>query len=298
MKKLRFYVLRWARYASVASLLLGMMVQNSQAQNCTLSYEKEVKKLILNDSVTIAYKESGKGKQTLLMVHGLGGNLSHWQHNFVYRPQTDLLDFYAEVILQFIQKKKLKRVVLVGHSMGGQIAVIAALKKPQAFQKLVLAAPAGLETFTEVEAQSLRSFSKPEIFKNQNEAMVRAGFRRNFYAMPTSVEALIQDRLLLAQCPLFGPYFEAVAAGVGGMLAHPVRQELRSIKHPTLVVFGEKDDLIPNQFLHKDLTTRQVAEIGRQIPDVQIQLIPQAGHLLMFEQALRFNELLQTFINQ
>lgn len=298
---------------------LGTMLSwTLSAQNCQLSYAKEVQTLVLNDSVTLAYRERGQGDQTLLLIHGLGGNLTHWSNNFTknqrvialdlpgyglssmrsYQPPTDLLDFYADVILHFINKKNLDNVVLLGHSMGGQIAMIAALKKPKSFKKLVLVAPAGLETFTEAEAQSLLSFAKPEIFKNQPEALVRAGFKRNFYAMPATVETLIQDRLLMARCPDFDPYFGVVAAGVRGMLVHPIRHKLGQMKVPTLVIFGENDDLIPNKLLHKSLTTIEVSQIAREIPNAQIQLIPQAGHLVMYEQATLFNQSVLNFIKQ
>lgn len=297
------------------SFITALLSFVAQAQHCELSYAKEVKKIALNDSLTIAYKETDKGKQTLLLIHGLGGNLSHWTHNFIenqhcialdlptyglstmktFQPKTDLLDFYSEVILSFIEKKKLKNVVLVGHSMGGQIAIITALKNHTSIKKMILAAPAGFETFDENEAKSLLSFAKPETFKTQTEPIVKMSFKRNFYEMPTSAETLINDRLMIAKCENFNPYFEAVAGGVKGMLEHPVRKDLGKIKIPTLVIFGENDDLIPNKYLHKTLTTKQIAEIGKEIPNAKIVMIPKAGHLLMFEQATRFNEAISAF---
>jgi pimeloyl-ACP methyl ester carboxylesterase len=287
----------------------------SRAQNCDLSYSKEIKTCKISDSLTIAYKEKGQGKETILMIHGLGGNLSHWTHNFIenqhsvaldlpayglstmkdFRPETDLLDFYSEMILAFIKKKKLKNVILVGHSMGGQIAIITALKNNKSIKKLVLVAPAGFETFDQNDSKALLGFAKPEIFKSQTEPIIKMSFNRNFYAMPASAETLINDRIMIAKCESFNPYFQAVASGIKGMLDHPVRENLGKIKIPTLVVFGENDDLIPNKYLHKTLTTNQVAEIGQNIPNAKIVLIPEAGHMVMFEQAAKFNEAILSF---
>lgn len=286
-----------------------------KAQNCELSYYNEIKNCKINDSLTIAYKETGNGKQTILMVHGLGGNLSHWKHNFIenqhciaidlptyglstmkdFQHKTDLLDFYSEVILAFIKKKKLKNVVLVGHSMGGQIAIITALKNHKSIKKLVLVAPAGFETFDDNETKSLLGFAKPEIFKSQSEPIIKMSFNRNFYAMPSSAEMLINDRIMIAKCESFNLYFQAVAGGIKGMLEHTVREDLAKIKIPTLVIFGENDDLIPNKYLHKILTTNQIAEIGNEILNAKIVLIPKAGHLVMFEQAARYNEEILSF---
>ena len=300
---------------NILTIILLLFCLFTKAQKCELSYTNEVKKITINDSLIIAYKEQGEGRKTFLMVHGLGGNLTHWNNNFTknqhciaidlpsyglstmrnFQPKPDLLDFYAETILAFIQKKKLRNVVLIGHSMGGQIAIITALKNHKSIKKLILVSPAGFETFEDSEAKALMSFAKPETFKNQNEAMVRMGFKRNFYEMPTSAEMLIQDRLMIAKCENFNPYFQVVASGVKGMLEHPVRKELNKIKIPTLVIFGENDELIPNKFLHKSLIINQVADIGKDIPNSKIVLIPKAGHLLMYEQSQFFNQLVKLF---
>ena len=61
------------------------------------------------------------------------------------------------------------------------------------------------------------------------------------------------------------------------------------------VVFGENDDLIPNKYLHKTLNTNQIAEIGKEISNAKIVMIPKAGHLVMFEQAASFNEAILSF---
>lgn len=301
--------------ADILTTILLLFCFFTKAQKCELSYTNEVKKITINDSLTIAYKEQGEGKKTFLMVHGLGGNLTHWKNNLIenqhciaidlpsyglstmrnFQAEKDLLNFYAETILAFIQKKKLKNVVLIGHSMGGQIAIITALKNHKSIKKLILVSSAGFETFEDSEAKALMNFAKPEAFKNQNEAMVRMGFKRNFYEMPVSTETLIKDRVIIAKCENFNPYFQAVAGGVKGMLEHPVRKELSKIKVSTLVIFGENDELIPNKFLHKSLTINQVAYSGKEIPNSKIVLIPKAGHLVMYEQSQFFNQLVKRF---
>ena len=301
--------------ANILTIISLLFCFFTKAQKCELSYTNKVKKITINDSLTIAYKEQGEGRKTFLMVHGLGGNLTHWDNNFIenqhciaidlpsyglstmknFQFNTDLLDFYAETIVAFIQQKKLKNIVLIGHSMGGQIAIITALKNHKSIKKLILVSPAGFETFEDSEAKALMNFAKPEAFKNQNEAVVRMGFKRNFYKMPVSTETLIKGQLIMTKCENFNPYFQAVANGVKGMLEHPVRKEINKIIIPTLIVFGENDELIPNKFLHKSLIINQVANIGKDIPKVKIVLIPKAGHLLMYEQSQFFNQLIKLF---
>ena len=114
--------------ANILTTILFLFCLSTKAQSCELSYTNDVKKIFINNSLTIAYQEKGKGKKTFLMIHGLGGNLTHWSNNFIenehcialdlpsyglstmrnFQTKTDLLDFYAETILAFIQKKKLQ----------------------------------------------------------------------------------------------------------------------------------------------------------------------------------------------
>ena len=46
----------------------------------------------------------------------------------------------------------IERTIVIGHSMGGQASIKLAVTHPDAIEKLILVAPAGLERFTEPEA--------------------------------------------------------------------------------------------------------------------------------------------------
>ena len=303
-------------------LLFALLVTNfGWAQDCELSYKTSGLKHQSVQGLKIAYRETNvrKSSHSVIFLHGLGGNLTHWSQTKVTNshtiqldlpgygysdsipsgvPSDQLLTFYAEKIAQFIDAKKLKNVVLVGHSMGGQIAMHAALTHPEKVKKLVLIAPAGLETFAEQEAAVLRNYAQPNFFKLQTEPQVRAGFQSNFYAFPTSAELLVEDRMKLAKCPSFDSYFSTVAGGVKSMLNQPVRTKLGDIKQPTLILFGRQDALIPNKLFHPTLTTEAVAHYSSEIPNSQLELIDEAGHLVMFEQAERVNKLLTIFIHK
>ncbi|MFN3783124.1 MAG: alpha/beta fold hydrolase [Spirosomataceae bacterium] len=301
--------------------LLVLTTKASWAQDCNLSYSTSDLAFQSVEGLKIAYQEetARRSPNTVIFLHGLGGNLTHWSqtklsNTHVIRmdlpgygysdpipseiPSDQLLTFYAEKISQFIEAKKLKNVLLVGHSMGGQIAVHTALLYPEKIQKLALIAPAGLETFSEKEAAVLINYAQPSFFKLQTEPQVRAGFLSNFYQFPASAEFLVADRMKLAQCSSFDSYFSTVAGGVKSMLNQPIREKLGEMKQPTLVIFGRQDALIPNKLFHPTLTTETVAQISSEIPTSQLELIDGAGHLVMFEQAERVNKLLTIFIHK
>lgn len=97
--------------------------------------------------VRLAYRESGKG-ETVLLIHGFGANAYTWRHLEPALAKThrvialDLKGFgqsdkpldkqysvldQAALVSEFIEQKKLKNVSLVGHSLGGGVALVLAL---------------------------------------------------------------------------------------------------------------------------------------------------------------------------
>ncbi len=286
-------------------------------ENCLPDYGLPVAKTNVAGK-EVAYVEKGKGKD-LLLIHGLGGNISHWANNIgplsnyfhvialdlpgygysdknIDTTNKDLLNFYADVILAIIEKKRLKGVTLVGHSMGGQIAMIAGLKHSKKVKQLILLAPAGLETFTKQEGQELINSTPASVFQNQDEAAIRASFKRNFNN--PAPEKLIQDRLRFKVCNDFNLYAIAVSKGVQGMLNHPVKDELKNIQQHVLIIYGQQDLLIPNKYLHPTLTTGDVVKFGTDnIRKSKSLFINNAGHLVQYEQPAEVNNSIQKFLN-
>jgi pimeloyl-ACP methyl ester carboxylesterase len=271
----------------------------------------------LLDSLDVAYVDAGKGPTTLIFIHGLSSYVRAWERTVPELSKTsrclalDLpgygksskgrypgtMDFYADVVEQFIQQLHLKNVTLVGHSMGGQIAVTAALKYPTKIQKLVLVAPAGFETFTEPEKQQLRSFYSVASIVNTPEAQVRTNHKYNFYQMPASVDVWITERLAMMKCDDFKQYAQTVVNSVNGMLDGPVYERLSQVPQPTLVVYGADDFLIPNRALHPKLSTAAVAASGvERLPHARQVLLPQAGHFVHYEKPAEFNKLVVEFV--
>lgn len=298
-------------------ILLLLLAAVKLPAQCVPSYGFRAKQVQI-DSLQLNYVEAGNG-ETLVMIHGLGGNASHWKRNIetlskkfhciavdlpgyggsskVERAEADTqLDFYADAIASLLKKMKVSKALVMGHSMGGQVSMILALKYPALVNKLVLVAPAGLETFTAAEANVLTGYATTAFYMAQDSAAITKSYRANFFRMPDAAAILINERIALKQCAGFEAYCRQIPMGVKGMLAHPVAAELKKIGQPVLVLFGEQDALIPNKFLHPSLTVTAVAAKARSIPGSTIQLIPEAGHLLQYEKPEAVNEAVIHFL--
>jgi len=258
----------------------------------------------------IAYVDVGSGPETLILIHGLASNLGFWRYNIDalarrYRviaidlpgyghsekspvfPYT--LSFYAEGIQRLAEHLGLERVTLVGQSMGGQIAMVAALTYPELVDRLVLVDPAGIETFNAGEAEWLRNVYTIAGIRLTPEDAIRRNLSLNFYRWDDRLEWMVEERVRLAKTDEFDAFADAVKKSVGAMLDESTAPYLERIGQPTLIVYGQYDELIPNPYLHPGFARDVFAEADRRIPNSTLVEIPDAGHLSMIEQPDAWN---------
>jgi pimeloyl-ACP methyl ester carboxylesterase len=300
------------------TMLMGSVVY---AQSCNPDYGLPVKKIKVG-SIELSYTEYGQGKPVILL-HGLGGHAGHWRMNQTaignkqfrvialnlpgyggsevheHIAPENQLKYYAAVLDTFVDAIKLQSVVVAGHSMGAQVSILAALSRPRWLEKLILIAPAGLETFTDAEARMLEAFATPAYFQNQDSAAIVQSFKANFYELPASANMLIAERNQSRHCPGFAAYTQQVSAGVKGMLHAPVANRLQEIDLPVLLLTGEEDGLIPNRVLHPTMRMEMLTDEAKQnIKKLQSNSIPKAGHMLQWEAYERVNHEIIHFLNQ
>ena len=279
-------------------------------------YPYLVKQVKLDDGKVIAYMDEGKGAHALVFIHGLGSYAPAWKKNMETLKKDfrclalDLpgygksskgkyeatMSSFAKDLIAFLDHLKIEKATLVGHSMGGQIAIATALQYPERVGQLVLVAPAGFETFTPQESQLLRSLLTAETVKATSDEQIKANLAANFYEMPEDAAFMATDRIEMRNAEGFDDYCFVVAACVRGMLDEPVFEQLEKISQKTLVVFGENDALIPNRYLHQE-TTADIARRGvEKMSRAELKLIPGAGHFVQFEKSAEVNEAILSFL--
>lgn len=269
------------------------------------------------DGTALAYVDVGQGPQTLVLIHGLGSYMPAWKHNLgplSERYRVIALDlpgygrsekprapysmrYFVAKVRGLLQQLDVHDPVLVGHSMGGQIAITYALMHPEEVHGLVLASPAGLETFADGEAKWLASAVTPEFTCLASDEAIYSRHVGNFHKMPEDAEFMVRDRIAMKGAAEFPAYCEAVSASVTGMLDGPVHDRLPSLKAPTLVTFGKNDTLIPNPFLHGGSTVRLAKREVARIPGATLTVLPKAGHMAQFEQAQPWNQAVIAFVD-
>lgn len=283
-----------------------------------LQYPFPVKTIQLSNNITLAYVDEGTGGEPIIFVHGLGSYLPAWKKNVAAlrehvrciavdlpgygKSSKDIypgtMEFYADVLAELIDKLKLNSATIAGHSMGGQIGMVMALKYSEKVSRLILVDPAGFEKFSDGEKRWFREVMTVDGVKLTPVQQIRANVVANFYNMPVDAEFMITDRIALRAAQDFEKYCYTVVKSVEGMVDQPVYHLLNKITQPTLIIFGENDNLIPNPYLHGGWT-RDIGKIGKQmIPNSELVLIPDCGHFAQFEKPEIVNDAMLKFMKR
>ncbi|MBP6672957.1 MAG: alpha/beta hydrolase [Bacteroidetes bacterium] len=268
------------------------------------------------NGINVSYIDEGKGEKTIVLVHGLASNGGFWRSNIgelskqcrviavdlpgygksdkgVY-PYT--MSFYADIVSGLLTQLNIAKVVYVGHSMGGQIGIHFSFRHKEQLEQLILAAPAGLEPFSRGDGDWLKSVMTIDFVKKTPEDRIRGNLAMNFYQYDDKFEWMVEERTRMAKAKDFEDFCYAVIRSVHGMIDEPTTKRLKDITVPTHLIFGVNDGLIPNPILHGG-SAADVAKIGTDaIPNVTLNFIPEAGHMLQLENPEEFNAIVIGFL--
>lgn len=206
------------------------------------------------------------------------------------------LSFYVKVVKELIEVLKLSNVTLVGHSMGGQIAMHIALRHPFPVKQLVLVSPAGFERFTEKESDSLLTFAKNQFPELANTSTIRYAASLNYATATDAIDRDVEYVTEFFKPENIASYKHMFLESMRGMLEEQVIDRLKLLSQPILVICGANDRLIPNKVLHPLLTIEAIAgTAASQIKNCRVEVLTAAGHMVQIDAAEDFNHLLKDF---
>lgn len=281
-------------------------------------YPYTIKHSEVHPGVNLAWCDEGKGETTLLFIHGLAGYLPLWKHQIdglkshyrcvaVDLPGNGLssngdfpytMFFFAETIARFIEKEQLKNVVLVGHSMGGHVSMVLSLRYPHLVQKLVLVAPSGIEAFGQSERMVIENLMAIGQYFSSHANYIESSIKQSFYRKTDETDTIISDIKKLSKAQTIIKWNKMINACINSMLNEQIADFLPGITQPTLLIFGEKDEFIPNKLVHPMETVKHLAMEGcNKIKDSKLELIPFAGHFVHIEKFDTVNTFIMQFAN-
>lgn len=284
----------------------------------TLVIIKFLKKVEIEKQIQIAYTETGSGSKTLVFIHGLANFKGVWQNNITKLSKNyrcialDLpgnghssngdykysMFFYAECVKQFIDKLNLTDVVLVGHSMGGQVALVLSLRFPHLVNKLVLVAASGLEYFTEFDKMMINNSMQFGQLFSTNEQNLESAIHSSFYNFDKlAIKNLVNDAKEFIPIHSSVKWQRMVKESISAMLNEQVQQFLPSLTKQTLIIFGDNDAMIPNKLLHPTESIQSIAKKANAlISSSLVEIIKNAGHFVQIEKSAEVNAAIEEFL--
>lgn len=207
--------------------------------------------------------------QTVVLLHGKNFNGYYWKdaigflHNIGYRVvvpdqvgwgKSDKPNLHYSFHMLAVATKDLldhlgiKKIVLVGHSMGGMLATRFALMYPQLVNKLIYEDPIGLEDYkTFVPYQPIDTEYAKELKANYDSLK---NYQKGYYPQwKPEYEQYVAAQYQSMQSPDFKQATWASAVAYQMIYEQPVLYEFRNIAAPTLIIIGQADRTIVGKSL-------------------------------------------------
>jgi 2-hydroxy-6-oxonona-2,4-dienedioate hydrolase len=250
------------------------------------------------------YRELGRGP-TVVLLHGLGGDGTRWERNIgplsrdfrvialdqIGFGQSDkpLANYHdrmlAEFLVRFLATIGLAKASLIGNSMGAQVALRAAVQHPDVVDRLVLVdggnvTRAGAPTIAPMAPERQRIMNGV----TSNETRELLGLL--FHDKSLITTRMIDDTLTmhLRSAYAIGKILEA-----GPKLNALSEEEVRTVKSPTLIIWGTDDELTGLATADRLVTV---------IPGARKLVIDDAGHMPQWEKPDEFNRMVAEFLKR
>jgi pimeloyl-ACP methyl ester carboxylesterase len=213
-------------------------------------------------------------------------------------------DLLAQHTAQLLDALNIPRAAIVGHSMGGMLAVRFARNYPQRTTQLVLENPIGLEDYRfKVPPRSTEEWYQSEL-QNTNAANIRAFLQRYFVRWQPQYESFVEVRSRLALSGEYPRWAQSSALTYQMIYQQPVRHELPLIQARTLLVIGQEDrTTLGRGFVSEAVlqTLGQYPQLGRaaarDIPRSRLVELRNVGHIPHLEAPEQFHSALLDFLS-
>ena len=282
---------------------LSILTEKYAAANTTSTFVEV-------DNMQIHLRDEGRADDTLpiVLLHGTGSNLHTWDvwaaalketHRVIrldlpaygltgpsptgiYSPQ-----FYSEFVHHFLQKMGVKKCILVGNSLGGNIAWHTALAYPDAVSRLILIDAAG---YPSASAGLPIAFKLGKIpFVNKLLTFITPRF-----VIQKSLETAYFDKSKVTDA-LVDAYFD-MACREGNrqafvdnlnLLKMDESAKIKTIQQPTLILWGAQDGMIPVENAH---------HFHADMPNDTLLIFNDLGHVPMEENGQKTVDAIRFFV--
>jgi pimeloyl-ACP methyl ester carboxylesterase len=257
---------------------------------------------------------SGEGRP-LLLLHGFGASIYSWRNLIPEIPPgyrayaIDLkgfgkspkpadsrysVDDQANLIMDFIARKNLRSVSLIGHSMGGGIAILTALKLMDNGQQVSSIVLIDAIAFPQ-KAPAFISFLRTPIVNWMGvnvippDIQVRAILKLAYYDDSKITQDEVEAYAYALRQPGGRQALITTAAQIIPKDTHALTERYRSLRMPALVLWGREDAIVPLQIGNR---------LHSALPNSTLRIIESSGHIPHEEVPERSIKLIVEFLER
>ncbi len=245
----------------------------------------------------VSYRTGGDG-DPIVLLHGIASNNRTWDpiidafavkhrviapdligHGQSAKPMGDYsIGGYASVVRDLLLALEAERVTLVGHSLGGGVAMQLLHMAPELIGRLVLIGSGGLGRDVGAPLRAAGLPGAPLVIRAATSKPVQSATRAAGklldgvgVSLPTDLEEGMQGFASLSDPAAREAFVNTVRSslGVGGQRVSAVDKLYLMAGVPLLTIWGENDSIIPVQHAH---------EAAALVPEMRLNVIPDAGH--------------------
>ena len=261
----------------------------------------------------VTYADMGEqGRhRPILFIHGLSGQWQNWLENIPHfaeqrrvvavdlpgfgtsdMPEEKIsIELYGRVVAELCERLDLSPAVVVGNSMGGFVAAELAISRPEIVERLMLLASAGVSQMDVAKAPVMAMAKAAGLLAASSLAQKKLVARRpKTRHWVLSLVARHPSRLkpdLMFEGMMKGADKPGFEDALRACLSYDFRDRLPQIGCPTLVVWGEKDAIIP---------VRDADKFVELIPGARKVIFEDTGHVPMLERPCTFDACLEEFL--
>lgn len=263
----------------------------------------------------LSYADSGEGP-VVLFIHGILGSQQQWSHlvdkldddhrvvlpdlfghGESAKPMGDYsLSSHAATMRDLLDHLDIDRVTLVGHSLGGGIAMQFFYLFPERVERLVLVSSGGLGREVSVAlraatlpgAAQVLSVAASAPVLSQVEALGKAATKVG-WRPGADISAIWKGFSSLGDRESRRAFLATTRAviDIGGQSISAHDHLEGSLPIPTLIVWGSKDHMIP---------ASHARSVEQALPECRVEIFDGAGHFPHLDDPARFARVLRDFI--
>lgn len=295
-----FKITKWTMLVLVAIIAIaaiGFYQPDIPVEKLKAKYANEPSRFTEVMGLNVHFRDEGNPNDTipLVLLHGTSSSLFTWdtctrewikEHRVVRMdlpgfaltgPNTEndySIEYYVKFLEEFLQSRGIGYCYLAGNSLGGLIAYSYAAAHPAQVKKLVLMDPAGYP-IENAKGSLAFKMGKIPVIKNILTVVTPKNIVRKSLEDAYGDKSLVSDELV--------ELYRDMACREGNRQALLIRlnsdqkgdtAQVQKIAQPTLLIWGETDQLIPLNNAYK---------FQRDLPNDTLVVFPKVGHVPMEE---------------